>query len=244
MIALVRTELLKLLWTRGTWGFLAAAVVISVVRVEMVLSNVGKSDAPPPGSRQLTLDVLGASGVGVLIIMLLGVVLVTHEFHHATWTSTLLETPSRPRVLVAKFVTAALVGAIGAASLLAVAAGMGLASGDVRLFVDARQVQLVAGGLVATAWWAWLGAAIGTVIRSQTIALMIPLVWILVIENLLPSYVPDAVLPWTLNGLTAALGGAEFAGVLPEWVAALSLLGCGLVLSAVGVRRSVRTDIC
>ena len=89
MIALIRTELLKLLWTRATWGFLAAAVAIAVVRVEMVLSNVGKADAPPTGSRQLTLDVLGAGGFGTLITMLLGVVLVTREFHHATWTSTL-----------------------------------------------------------------------------------------------------------------------------------------------------------
>jgi ABC-2 type transport system permease protein len=244
MIALIRTELLKLLWTRATWGFLAAAVVLAVVRVEMVLSNVGKSDAPVPGSRQLTLDVLGASGVGVLITMLLGVVLVTREFHHATWTSTLLETPSRPRVLVAKFVTAALVGAIGAAFLLVVAAGLGLASGNVRLFVDERQVQLVAGALVATAWWAWLGAAIGTVIRSQTIALLIPLVWILVIETLLPSYGLGAVMPWTPNGLTAALSGADFAGALPEWAAGLTLLGYGLVLSIAGVQRAVRTDVC
>jgi ABC-2 type transport system permease protein len=244
MIALIRTELLKLLWTRATWGFLAAAVVLAVVRVEMVLSNVGKADAPAPGSRQLTLDVLSASAVGVLVIVLLGVVIVTREFHHATWTSTLLESPNRPRVLVAKFITAALVGAIGAAFLLAVAAGLGLASGNIRLFVDTRQIQLVAGVLVATAWWAWLGAAIGTVIRSQTTALLIPPVWILVIETLLPSYGLDAVLPWTPNGLTAALGGADFAGALPEWAAALTLLGYGLVLSVAGVRRAVSTDVC
>jgi len=244
MIALIRTELLKLLWTRATWGFLAAAVVLAVVRVEMVLSNVGKASAPAPGSRQLTLDVLGASAVGVLVIVLLGVVIVTREFHHATWTWTLLETPNRPRVLVAKFATAALVGAMGGAFLLAVAAGLGLASGDVRLFVDARQVQLVAGALVATAWWAWLGAAIGAVVRSQTVALLIPLVWILVIETLLPSYGLGPVLPWTPNGLSAALSGAEFAGALPEWAAALTLLGYGLVLSATAVRRAVRTDVC
>jgi ABC-2 type transport system permease protein len=244
MIALIRTELLKLFLTRATWGFLAAAVVLAVVRVEMVLSNVGKADAPPPGSRQLTLDVLGASAVGVLVIVLLGVVLVTREFHHATWTSTLLESPSRPRVMAAKFITAALVGAIGAAFLLAVAAGLGLASGNVRLFVDTRQFQLVAGALVATAWWAWLGAAIGAVVRSQTIALLIPPLWMLVIESLLPSYGLDAVLPWTPNGLTAALSGADFAGALPEWAAGLTLIGYGLVLTVAGVRRAVRTDVC
>ena len=60
---------------------------------------------------------------------------------------------------------------------------------------------------MATAWWAWLGAAIGTIVRSQTIALLIPPVWMLVIETLLPSYGLDAVLLPTPNGLTAALGG-------------------------------------
>jgi ABC-2 type transport system permease protein len=244
MIALVRTELLKLYWTRATWGLLTAAVVLVVLRVEMVLSSVGKVDAATAGSRQLTLDVLGASFIGVLVVVLLGVVVTTGEFHHATWTSTLLGSPDRRRVLAAKFVATALVGATGAAFLLVVAAGLGLASGDVRLYVDARQVQLVAGGLVSTAWWAWIGAAIGTVIRSQTVALLIPPVWILVIETLLPSYGLGAVLPWTPNGLTAALGGAEFAGVLPEWAAALTLLGYGLVLSVAGVRRAVRADVC
>ncbi len=244
MIALIRTELLKLLWTRATWGLLAAAVVLAVVRVQMVLSNVGEADAPAPGSRQLTLDVLGASGAGVLVLVLLGVVLVTGEFHHATWTSTLLETPNRSRVLAAKFITAALVGAIGAALLLAVAAGLGLASGNVRLSVDPQSVQLLAGVLVATAWWTWLGAAIGTAVRSQTVALLIPPVWMLVVETLLPSYGLDGVLPWTPNGLTGALGGAHFAGALPEWAAAVTLLGYGLVLSVAGVRRAVRTDVC
>ena len=97
---------------------------------------------------------------------------------------------------------------------------------------------------MATAWWAWLGAAIGTIVRSQTIALLIPPVWMLVIETLLPSYGLDAVLPLDAERPDSALGGADFAGALPEWAAGVTLLGYGLVLSAVGVRRAVRTDVC
>jgi ABC-2 type transport system permease protein len=244
MIALVRTELLKLYWTRATWGFFAAATLIAIVRVELVLGSLGKVGSPQPGSRQLTLDVLGASSVGVLVIAMLGVVIVTREFHHATWTSTLLGTPDRRRILAAKFITAALVGALGASFLFAVAAGLGVASGNVRLYLDAHQVQLVAGGLVATAWWTWLGAAIGTVVRSQTIALLIPPLWMLVVETLLPAYGLDRVLPWTPGGLAGAISGVKFAGVAPVWAAVLVMLGYGLVVSALGVRRAVRSDVC
>jgi ABC-2 type transport system permease protein len=244
MISLVRTELLKLYWTRATWGFLAAATVIAVVQVERVLGSLGKVGSPHPGSRQLTLDLLGASSVGVLVIAMLGVVIVTHEFHHATWTSTLLGIPDRRRVLAAKFITAALVGAIAAGFLFAVAAGLGVASGKVQLYLDARQLRLVAAGLVATAWWTWLGAAIGTVVRSQTVALLIPPLWMLVVETLLPAYGLDRLVPWTPGGVSAAISGANFAGVAPVWAAVLVMLGYGLVLSVLGVRRAVRSDVC
>jgi hypothetical protein len=56
-----------------------------------------------------------------------------------------------------------------------------------------------------------------------------------VIETLLPAtgWASSSV---DAERLDAALGGADFAGVLPEWAAALTLLGYGLVLSVAGVR--------
>jgi hypothetical protein len=41
MIALVRSELLKLYWTRATWFFVAGAVLLAVFRVELVVASVG-----------------------------------------------------------------------------------------------------------------------------------------------------------------------------------------------------------
>ena len=48
MTALVRTELLKLYWTRATWGFVAAAVLLVLVRVELLLAGVGQAGGPAP----------------------------------------------------------------------------------------------------------------------------------------------------------------------------------------------------
>ena len=244
MTALVRTELLKLYWTRATWGFVVAAVLLVLVRVELLLAGVGQVGGPAPGSRQLTLDVLGSSGLGVFVITLLGVVTATREFHNATWTSTVLTTPDRRRLVLAKVVAAALAGTALAALLFLIVAAAGVASGEVTVTVDAPMVSLVAGGLLSAACWAWLGVAVGLLVRHQAAALLLPLLWLLVVETLLTSYGLRMVLPWTPGGATRAMSGDQFAGVLPAWAAGLVLVGYGAVLTAAGTRRLVRSDVC
>jgi hypothetical protein len=244
MTALVRGELLKLYWTRASWFFTAAAVLLAALRVELVLASVGKVGSPLRGSRELTLTVLGASGAGILVVALLAVVLVTREFHYATWTSTLLITPSRRRVLGAKFVAAGVLGAVGAAVMFAVAAILGLISGDVTLRLDARLVQLLAAGVMIGAFWAWLCAALAALIGNQTIALLVPPVLMIVVGALLPAYRLNSLVPWTPDGAAAALAGAEFAGALPAWAALAVLIGYGLAASLAGLRRVQRSDVC
>ncbi len=243
MNALVRTELLKLLTIRAVWGLLAVAVLLVLVRVELLLAGAGRVGGPSPGSPQLTLDVLGTSGLGVFIITLLGVLTATHEFHHATWTSTLLTTPSRQRLVLAKAMAAATVGAGAAAILFLVVAGAGLASGHVTIAVNADVVRFVGGGLLSGACWAWLGLALGLLMRQQTAALLAPMLWLLVVETLLSSYGLAMVLPWTPGGATRAISGDQFAGALPGGVAALVLMGYAAVLTAAGASRLVRSDV-
>jgi ABC-2 type transport system permease protein len=242
MTALVRAELLKLCLTRATWAFVAAAVAIAVLRVGLILAGVGTIGSAGSGSADLTLAVLGASGSGVLVIALLGVLIVTREFHSATWTSTLLVTPDRARVMVAKFVAAGLTGIVVGVLLLATGACLGVASGEVRLTMSTALLQMVAGGLAYAACWGWFGAAIGALIRNQTVALVVPPVWMLV-ETLLPSYGLHPLVPFTLNGVSSALAGGDLAGALPAWGAALVLLGYGLALSVAAVRRTEHSDV-
>lgn len=244
MTALVRTELLKLAWTRATWGLVVAAVLLVLVRVELLLAGVGQVGGPAPHSLQLTLDVLGTSGLGIFVITLLGVVTATREFHHATWTSTLLVTPSRHRLVLAKVVAAALTGTAVAALLFLIVAVAGVASNDLTLSVDAPLVRLVAGGLLSAACWAWLGLGVGLLVRHQAVALLVPLLWLLVVETLLSSYGLRVLLPWMPGGVTRAISGDDFAGVLPVWAAVLALVGYAAVLTVVGTRRLVRSDVC
>jgi ABC-2 type transport system permease protein len=243
MTALIRTELLKLYWTRATWVYLAAAVLLVLVRLQLVLAGLGRVGAPARGSSELTLTILGTSGIGIFVITLLGVVTVTREYHSATWTSTLLVTPHRTRVVVAKVVAAALTGMAVATLLLLVAAVRGLAAGAVNLTFSGALARSLPGGLLASSWWAWLGVAVGLLVRNQTAALILPLGWMLVVETLLPAYGLDAVVPWTPGGATRAISGDTSAGLLPIWAAALVLLGYGAVLTVAGTRRLIRSDV-
>ncbi len=243
MTTLVRTELLKLLLTRSTWGFLATALLLGMARVEIVLRNVGKVGSPEAGSLELAVSVLGSSAAGMIMVLLLGVVTVTGEFQHSTFTGTLLTTPARRRVVVAKMLASALVGAATSVSLFSVAALRGLVAGDVVLTAHPALLQLVAGGVVASALWGWLGAALGLLVRSQTLSVVLPVTWFVVIETLLPSFGLSWLMPWTPGGATSGLTGADFAGVLPVWTAALVLVLYGLVLTTPAVHRLVHADI-
>jgi ABC-2 type transport system permease protein len=242
MTALVRAELLKLCWTRATWAFVAAAVAIAVLRVGLILAGVGTIGSAGRGSADLSLAVLGASGSGVLVIALLGVIVVTREFHSATWTSTLLVTPIRARVLAAKFMAAGLAGIVVGVLLFATGACLGIIFGGVRLTMSTALLQMVVGGLVYAACWGWFGAAIGALIRNQTIALLVPPVW-MVVETLLPSYGLHRLVPFTPSGVSSALAGGDLAGALPAWGAALVLLGYGLAMSVAAVRRTEQFDV-
>lgn len=244
MTALVRAELLKLCLTRATWAFVAVALVLVGLRVALLLGAVGQVGGPASHSEELTLAVLSTSGLGIFVIVLLGVVTITREFHHATWTSTLLTTPDRRRVVLAKVFAASLAGVGLALLLLVLTAVAGLISPDVTIVVDGAVVRFVLGQIMSAACWAWLGVAIGGLIRNQTAALVAPLLWLLLVETLLPAYGLGVATPWTPGGATRALGGDLFPGALPPWAAVLVLLGYGSVLTALGTRRLVRSDVC
>ena len=194
---------------------MAAALFLAALRVGLVLAGVGTVGSADRGSADLTLAVLGASGSGVLVIAWLGVLVVTREFHSATWTSTLLVTPNRSRVLAAKFLAAGLVGVVVGLLLFAAAACLGVVFGEVRLTVSPELLQMVAGGLAYAACWGWFGAAIGALVRNQTVALSVPPAWMLLVETLLPAYGLHRLVPFTPGGISSTLAGADIAGALP-----------------------------
>ena len=208
MNRLVRTELLKLRTTRTFVAGVCFAPVVAALVAIAILSAAGKQGNDPLGPNSLTHVLGGSTAVITVIAVLLGVLGMSGEYRHQTITTTFLASPRRRDVVIAKLVAHALTGALMALLSLAVAAAIAVpwlhASGiDVHLDGEGTRVAL---GLVAsTALYGALGVSIGALLRNQTTAAAMVLIWLLAVEGVIGDLVHGAAF---VRWLPAAAGRA------------------------------------
>jgi ABC-2 type transport system permease protein len=243
MNALIRTELLKLRTARSTVLMLAAIAAVGMLQVTRLMRSAGAAGGIHPGTHDAWAQIMGGAQSGTLLVPLLGVLALTGELRHATLSPTLLVSPRRRRVMIAKMAACALTGAAAALATGLLAAGAGLAGGALSGWPARDAVLLMAGGVLLSAFWGWMGVAVGLLVRHQPLALAVPLIWLLAVETLVSAYGLDALRWWLPGGAGAGLAGIDQPGVLPVWLAALVLTAYALALSVPGVRRLVRADI-
>jgi hypothetical protein len=244
--ALLAAEWLKLRTVRLPLLLALAAVVLTLVSALQPVIQAGRQGTASIGTAGAMLAVLGSTGRGPLLALVFGVLLVSAEYHHATITPVLLQTPARGRLLAAK----AMVGALGGMGLgvlgLGTSLGVGALSGAVRSdLLNGDVVWRVVGLLLAHPAYALIGVGIGALLaRSQAVAVLVPLTWLLVGEHLVVSALNRHLLPWSLSGATAALANAgDVADVLPVWGGAAVLFGFAFLITALGALRITRADV-
>jgi ABC-type transport system involved in multi-copper enzyme maturation permease subunit len=199
--------------------------------------------------------------IGVLLACLLGIVLITSEYHHQTATTTFVLTPRRTTVVRAKLVTA--VG-LAAASWL-VSTVISLVAGAVFLSSQGYGTQLdhwavvraVLLNLAAYAVWAVLGIGLGALIRNQLGATVTATVLYLAgataassVFELLNTYVLQKTWVLTAQVIVPSVASAvmvsptkTFAESPPQWVGAAVLIGYGVVAGLIGTSLIRRRDI-
>ena len=215
MSRLLRSELLKIATTRGVWGFTLAVVVIVGISVAGL---IGTSPRDLLATDERFEDVLAAAGPSSLFALLAGIVGFTAEFRHGTATSTFLVAPVRERVLAAKLLAHALLGAalglVGIAVALAVALPW-LRAKDVELPPWEREHLLILAGAIGSALlWGALGAALGGLVRNQLLGVVGALVWVLIVENILGALVLQDEAPYLPGRASAAMIGSDFGDAL------------------------------
>jgi ABC-2 type transport system permease protein len=260
MTTLVRAELLKLRTTRLTVGLLAAAMGLTVLFSTLEATRAGTKSAPPLSTAAGLDSVITGGTLALLFAALLGVTVSSGEFRHATASGTYLATPRRDRVLAAKCVAAACVGAVFGLVGWLIATGIGVAfevSQGHRVPIPAATiVRFGAGHIVAGALLAAIGVGIGTLVRSQLAAIIGFLVWAVVVESVLGGLFNSVqpYLPYTAATTLAgsALGGAAFgpahgaastASPLPFAAATALLAALAIAISVVAARTTLRRDV-
>lgn len=243
MTALAATELLRLRVTRATWVLLGVATALSALRVAMVLLSAGTAAGVERGTGDATLTLAGAAGTGTLLALFLGIMAASGETRHGTLTGTLLVTPDRRSVVVAKALTLAVTGAAMAVTLSTLGVVVGVAAGVAGTVDVGTALRVTAAVALGGAFWGWLGVGLGVLVPNQTAALLVPVGWLLVLEPLVGSFGLDAVSPWLPGSLPGALAGFAGDGAPPAWAASAALVAYSLALSIAGARLLSRRDV-
>lgn len=238
---MIRAELYKARWTRSMWWLGVAAVGLSVAWavVDVLLWLGNRTDQDIESAYSMAQQ-------GYLFAMVIGVLLTAGEYRHRTVTWALLVTPNRSRVVAAKLVTCGIIGLIvGLASALVTSVTVFAATGG--LVSPGVPVALL-GSVASTALWCVFGAALGTLVRNQTAAIVAAFVWFFYVEWLLVAMVPS-VGRWTLTGAAKAVSGwtrdamPVSGNLLPMWAGGAVFLAYALVAAGVAVLTTVRRDV-
>jgi ABC-2 type transport system permease protein len=199
--------------------------------------------------------------LGVLLACLLGIVLITSEYHQQTATTTFLQTPRRSRVVAGKLGTAVLTAALA----WLVSTVLSVVAGAIFLHQEGYGSQLGHWGvlraillnLAAYAIWAVFGVGFGALIRNQLGATVSATVLYLVgasaaatVFGLLHTYVIDKDWVLTLQVIVPQVASTvmisptrTFAQSPAQWVGAAVLVAYGIAAGVVGTWVLRRRDI-
>lgn len=253
MLRLIRGEFAKLLSTRlWLWLLLATMALTALFASLNIAFNDDPNTLAPPlataaGQRLLFGTAAGGAQTLVAVLAAIG---ITSEYRHRTVTTTFLATPHRARVVIAKLITYALVGAAYGVACIAVVTAIAWpwlnARGIDPTLVGNGIPATLAGVVAAVTTFAVLGVGLGALLRDQVAAVVGLLVYLFVAEPIV-TRIP-ALHDWTvyLPGPSASaltqitLTDQEF---LQPWQGGVVLAFYGLTVATTGLWRTARIDL-
>jgi len=238
MRGLIVAEYKKLTTTRATYLLLAGVIVVALVTVFDPGHDAATFERP---FHEQTF-VLYTALLTRILILIFGIRLVTDEFRHNTIIPTFLIAPRRAWVVVAKAVVVAIAGGLlglAAAVAMTVAAGALAWSDGTTLTLGADAWRALGAMTAGGAMWGLIGLALGTLIRSQIIATVGGMAWLMAVEDAIKGSLGDLAgyLPGQA-GLTLATG-ADASATLTGLVTMLAYATLLIVVSGFAIKRDV-----
>lgn len=262
MSALVRAELLKVRTTRMWWGLLLGACLLTALQGLVTAFTAGLEPGPGQprlptlGDPSMVRSVYGAGfDSGYVFGLVLGIIGMAGEYRHQTLTPTFLATPRRSRVVLAKLLTYAGLGALYGLVTTALAVALGAAVIGAKGFPlrlgsdDVPRTLLLA--VVGLAVWAVFGLGLGTLVRNQVAAILLAVGLTVVVDPLLTFGLTALdlgdvarFLPGNAsNAVLQSVSGVEDLSLLPWWGGLLVLLAYGGGFAALGAAITLRRDV-
>ena len=252
MNRLVAAEFIKAFTTR-TWAWLligCLAMTALFTGLDIAFTDAVGTTGAPLSSAAGQRSLFGVGGGAGALVAVLAAVGVTGEFRHKTAGATFLSTPRRARVVAAKLVTYAILGAGYGLACVAVTIAIALpwlGSKNIHVRITSDHVPAVlAGVVVAMAIYGLFGVGLGALLRDQVATVVGLLVFLYAVSPILTSihalrgwsmYLPgpagDALVQFSQAGHT----------LLRPWQGGLVLTGYGLTLAAAGAFLTIRRDV-
>ncbi|GIH95546.1 ABC transporter permease subunit [Planobispora siamensis] len=244
MNRLIRAELLRARASRTVRTLAVLAPVTCVLWAGLGVALMG-TDGPLPADDRVR-NVYAMAQQAYVFTLLLGISGTAGEFRHQTITWRFLVTPDRGRVVDAKL---AAYGIIGLA-VAAVAALATLAAGALLLRLGGHPVTApgvpaaLAGAVVTVTGYGLLGVGLGALIRNQTTAVVVAMLWFMYADYLLTMLLPGLG-RWLPAGAARALAGMSIgdAELLPAWAGgalfAAYVLAIVMAARLIALRRDV-----
>lgn len=186
-----QAEFLKLVTTRSGAGTLIGAMLVAIAAFvtpgENVVEEIGR-----PLHEQQSMFLIGF--LLRVLLLVLGIRAITDETRHGTLTPSLLATPRRGRFLVAKTCAASVAGlitGIAVAATAAVTASLVARANDVGLEIGTSDAWTLAGIAAGGAIWPAIGVGFGTIAKSQLVATVAGLVWLMGLEEAVSGRLGD-----------------------------------------------------
>jgi ABC-2 type transport system permease protein len=242
---LIRTEVLKLRTVRGPWLLLAAAPLLVIAGIS---GGVNQTKDPIDASMQA--EMLAHVGLTSVFILVFGILAVAGEYRHKTITDTYLSTPARSRVIEAKLITYAVIGAVS--GVVCTLVGLATASiwwaekGVSFSWGASGMWTTIGGGIAWNAAFAAIGVGVGALVRSLVGAIAAALAWIALVEGIVGQLVGNLA-RWLPFNAGQALGQASKPMIadtlLPRWGGGVVLALYTALFVVLAVTTSMRRDV-
>lgn len=201
MRPLLQAEILKLRTTRTFAALIGSALVLSLALVALQASV-------DDGFSVSDLRFMFAGDFTGIFIVLLGVMGMAGEWRHRTITGTVLAAPNRLRLLSAKTLGYAVVGALVSVlvtvAIMAVGSAILSSRGENTLDL-AELADVLWRNVLVAAYLGALGVCLGALLRNQVVAIVGLLIFTFVVELTLLGLVPDVGRLTPINGVTTGL---------------------------------------